>query len=382
MGWIPFALYPFVIGLGFLIPLDLSFSCWFFFWFWKAQLVLGNIMVLRALPGFPYLNSQATGGYIGVALIALFVSRNHLYLVLKQVFSSKKAGDSSDEPMSYKTTFIAMAIGMVFLLAFCYKAGMSITIILIFFVFYFLISLGITRMRAELGAPVHDIHRAGPEQIMVTAVGTRALGGQNLTVLSFFWFLTRTHYSHVMPHQLEGFKLASTAQINHHKFMLAVTLASVVGILSAFWVLLHIPYKMGALTRISWPTVTAFGREPWNRLQWWLSTPSNADYPSFMFMVFGALFTFLLMFMRMKFFWWPLYPAAYAVTNSWGIHNIWFCLFLAWAAKQVILRYGGLKAHQNAIPFFLGLILGEFTVGSLWTIIGILLGISTYGFYT
>ena len=30
MGNLPFALYPFVIGLGFLIPLDLSFSCWLF----------------------------------------------------------------------------------------------------------------------------------------------------------------------------------------------------------------------------------------------------------------------------------------------------------------------------------------------------------------
>ena len=36
-----------------------------------------------------------------------------------------------------------------------------------FFLLYFLISLGITRMRAELGAPVHDIHYTGPEQIMV-----------------------------------------------------------------------------------------------------------------------------------------------------------------------------------------------------------------------
>ena len=84
----------------------------------------------------------------------------------------------------------------------------------------------------------------------------------------------------------------------------------------------------------------------------------------------------------MKFFWCPLYPAAYAVTNSWGIHNIWFCLFLAWVAKQLILQYGGFSAHRKAVPFFLGLILGEFTVGSLWTIIGIMFDIPTYGFYT
>ena len=164
--------------------------------------------------------------------------------------------------------------------------------------------------------------------------------------------------------------------------MLAMTLATGVGIISAFWVLLHISYRLGASARISWPTVTAFGREPWSRLEWWLSNPSNTDYPSLIFMILGLLFTFFLMFMRMKFFWWPLYPAAYAVTNSWGIHNIWFCLFLAWMVKQIILRYGGLKAHRKALPFFFGIILGEFTVGSLWTIVGIIFHISTYAFYT
>ena len=55
MGNLPFALYPFVIGLGFLIPLDLSFSCWFFFWFWKLQLIVGQMVGLSHLPGFPYL---------------------------------------------------------------------------------------------------------------------------------------------------------------------------------------------------------------------------------------------------------------------------------------------------------------------------------------
>lgn len=382
MGNIPFALYPFVIGLGFLIPIDLSLSCWFFFWFWKGQIVLGSIMGLHSLPGFPYLNSQAIGGYLGVAIISLFISRKHLYSVYRNLFSRRKTRDDLHEPMSYRAALILMLFGAIFIFAFCYKAGMSISVVLIFFALYFLISLGITRMRAELGAPVHDIHNIGPEQIMVNTVGTRALGTQNLASLSFFWFLTRTYYSHVMPHQLEGFKMANSNKMDNKKVMLAMTLASIVGIISAFWVLLHIPHKLGAAARISWPTVTAFGREPWNRLEGWLSNPSSTDYPSVFFMFFGFIFTFFLMFMRMKLFWWPLYPAAYAVTNSWGIHNIWFCLFVAWAAKLIILRYGGLKTHRKAIPFFFGLILGEFTIGSLWTIIGIIFHISTYAFYT
>jgi hypothetical protein len=83
----------------------------------------------------------------------------------------------------------------------------------------------------------------------------------------------------------------------------------------------------------------------------------------------------------MKFFWWPFHPAGFAITTSWGMNIIWSCLFVSWLIKWVIMKYGGLKMHQRAIPFFLGLILGEFTVGSLWTLIGITFGIQTYGFW-
>ena len=382
MGNLPFALYPFVIGLGFLIPLDLSFSCWFFFWFWKLQLIVGQMVGLSHLPGFPYLHSQAIGGYVGVTLVALYVSRFHLLLVIKQVLAQSNISNSRSQIMSYRKVVILLTVSSIILLALCQKAGMSITVATIFFLLYYLISMGITRMRAELGAPVHDIHYTGPEQMMVWAVGTRRLGTTNLTVLSLFWFLTRTHYSHVMPHQLEGFKISTQVNISQWKTFIAIIVACVVGIFSAFWVLLHIPYQLGALAQIPWPTVNAFGLEPWRRLENWLINPMVTSIPETIFIGVGMLVTFGLMFMRMKFFWFPLYPAAYAVTNSWAIHNIWFCLFIAWVIKIIILQYGGLKAHQKATPFFLGLILGEFTIGSLWTIIGILLGIPTYGFYT
>ena len=382
MGNLPFALYPFVIGLGFLIPLDLSFSCWFFFWFWKLQLIVGQMVGLSHLPGFPYLHSQAIGGYVGVTLVALYVSRFHLLLVIKQVLDQSSIANSRSQIMSYRKVVILLTVSSIILLALCQKAGMSITVATIFFLLYYLISMGITRMRAELGAPVHDIHYTGPEQMMVWAVGTRRLGTTNLTVLSLFWFLTRTHYSHVMPHQLEGFKISTQVNISQWKTFIAIIVACVMGIFSAFWVLLHIPYQLGALAQIPWPTVNAFGLEPWRRLENWLINPMVTSIPETIFIGVGMLVTFGLMFMRMKFFWFPLYPAAYAVTNSWAIHNIWFCLFIAWVIKIIILQYGGVKAHQKATPFFLGLILGEFTIGSLWTIIGILLGIPTYGFYT
>ena len=61
IGWTPFSIYPFVIGLGFFMPLDLSFSCWFFYLFRKMQRVAGAIIGVRGLPGFPYDRQQSLG---------------------------------------------------------------------------------------------------------------------------------------------------------------------------------------------------------------------------------------------------------------------------------------------------------------------------------
>lgn len=100
-----------------------------------------------------------------------------------------------------------------------------------------------------------------------------------------------------------------------------------------------------------------------------------------MFMGVGLTFSMILMVMRTRFFWWTLHPLGYAVANSWGMAHIWFPLLISSTAKWIILKYGGIKTYQRAVMIFLGLILGEFVVGSLWNIIGILLNIPTYQFW-
>ena len=60
---------------------------------------------------------------------------------------------------------------------------------------------------------------------------------------------------------------------------------------------------------------------------------------------------------------------------------MWFSLLLAWLSKLSIMRGGGLRAYRAALPFFLGLMLGEFVVGSATNIAGLLLGFELYRFW-
>ncbi|MFC1712893.1 DUF6784 domain-containing protein [Candidatus Poribacteria bacterium] len=46
------------------------------------------------------------------------------------------------------------------------------------------------------------------------------------------------------------------------------------------------------------------------------------------------------------------------------------------------MKFFGLRANRRAVPFFLGLILGDYIVSSSWTLIGTIFHIPTYVLWT
>ena len=200
-------------------------------------------------------------------------------------------------------------------------------------------------------------------------------------MFSMFWFINRAYRSHQMPHQLEGFKIAERFKMDTRRLILAIMLATLLGSLAGFWSLIDRGYRLGMEARAFWPSLSAFGLEPYRRLSQWLGAPTDPLVAETSFMGLGFVLTLLLMMFRMKFVWWPFHPAGFAISTSWGMNVTWSCLFMSWVIKWVVLKHGGIGLHRKLQPFFLGLILGEFICGSLWTIIGIIAGIPTYGFW-
>jgi hypothetical protein len=250
-----------------------------------------------------------------------------------------------------------------------------------FFVLYFMISIAVDRMRAEVGSPAHDLHHAGPDQILTEVYGPSVFSKTTLAAFSLFWGFNRAYRTHPMPHQLEGFRLAQLSGMPLRPWMWVMLLASFWGTLCAFWALLHVYYDMGAGTAKMIGPSTYFGWEPYRRLAEWTGAPRPRDPLETWFLGGGFAFSVFLTAMRMAFLQWPFHPVGLAVSSSWAMGYMWFPLFIAWVAKTATLRASGLKGYRTALPFFLGLVLGEFVIGGFWNLMGLIFELEIYRFW-
>ncbi len=376
IGSMPIRFYPFLIGLSFLIPLDMTFSTWFFYLFRKWERVFGRIVGWESIPRYPFFGEQATGALLGICLLAVYTSRQHLKQVFRTVFAMKGAVDDSEEPIRYRTAVIGFIAGVAFLIFFCRSFGMSLVIILAFFALYFAIATALTRMRAELGPPLHAIVLVNPQTVLIEALGTRSLGTANLTMFALFYWFNRFNRSHPSPHQLEAFKLAERTQTDPKRLVPALLLAMGVGVIATFVIYPYTLYKYGASTA---GELLGAGWQAYNNLGGWLQYSRPVDPISSAVTLGSLLFTTALMWMRMRFVWWPLHPAGYVLGVSSGTIDVyWFALFLCWAIKYAVLRFGGVKSYRKVLPFFMGLVLGDFVIGTYWGLLSIIVGTPLY----
>jgi len=334
----------------------------------------------RQMSGF-YLSDQSAGAWLGISIFALWAGRRYLAGVLRKILMGEKSSiNDAREPMRYRTTAIGIVIGISGLVYFCWQGGMSFWVALFFFALYFLIVFAATRMRAELGPPTHDLYYAGADRLLVAGLGTRRLGPGNLTMFSLLYWITRDYRGHAMPHQLEGFKIAEGADIRSNRLVLAMLVAVIIGAIASFWEMLHLFYKYGGSSRIHGYSL-GLASESYRRLQNWLEHPTGTDAAISQQLGFGFGLTVLMMAMRRRFFWWPFHPVGYAVAGSWTMSWMWFSVLLSWIIKYVLLKQGGLRVYRQGAPLFLGLILGQYTVGSFWSLLGAILDRPVYGFF-
>ena len=128
--------FPFAIGVGFLIPLDLGFSCWFFHLFWHFQRIVGEMFGWRGAIGFPREMAQIRGVWIALFLWTLWMGRAHVKVVLQTIFGrdeecntrpsgfclfkdkipSPLRSNDEGEALRYRTAGIGVFVGFILIM--------------------------------------------------------------------------------------------------------------------------------------------------------------------------------------------------------------------------------------------------------------------------
>lgn len=130
MRWWPqfrFFLYFSVIGITYFLAMEVSFSCWFFFLFFKLQYIIINAF---AIPISPWIcaRGQTMAAYVVMVLAFLINSRAHIKDILKRTFSQSTATaaiDDSDEVLPYRWAVLGAIFSFLLLAGLCAYAGMS-----------------------------------------------------------------------------------------------------------------------------------------------------------------------------------------------------------------------------------------------------------------
>jgi len=368
---------PYLLGLCFLMPLDLAFSLWVFNLFWKAQ---GMVAVQYGWTTSvhyeaPYINEQSMGGLLGLALIVLWMDRRYLLGRLREAFGRGLGGEGANIS---RWALCGGLVGLVFIGYFCHRAGASWWMGLTFFAFFFAVSIAVARMRVQAGPPSHEMFLAEPLALLSRLLGTRRLGARDLSLHSLFYWFVRTQRANPLPVQLEGLRLAERAGVSLTRMAGVMMLTTLVAVPVFFFSFLFFVYRAGLGTAKIHPWVIYPAWESYNRLGTWLSLPTGPNREASIAIGAGLATMLLLSWLKFSLPSFPLHPVAYPVASGYAIDGALGGIFLTWLVKALLLRYGGLRLYQEALPFFLGLIAGEALLGVLLITIGFAVGTRLY----
>ncbi|MBQ9358270.1 MAG: hypothetical protein IJT95_01855, partial [Abditibacteriota bacterium] len=379
MGSLPFRIYPMAVGIMFMVPADLAFSYWFFYLFMKAQYVFGAACGVNTIQGYPFIPEQCFGFVLGIFVFALYSGRREFAAIFRDALAGRE-DRSRGEPMQYRHAVWGMLTGLVLMTLYSRAVGMSALCAAALMVGYFIISIALTRTRAELGAPCHEINHSSISYIMLQNIGSSVLGAKNVIGLHHFYFFNRCYRTNMMPVQMESLKLAEETGADKAKTARLLMVFSVFSVICGFIIALSNYYRLGAAANMSFITIL-LGNETCGITANALKNGSITDWNGIGAIFSGFAGCLILSIARIRIPGFPLNPVAYAMLSSVQTAALWSSAFIAWLLKLVILKYGGLRSFSRLLPCFLGLILGDVLAGTFWSIVSIVLGFPVYSIF-
>jgi hypothetical protein len=383
IGTFTSAFYPFAIGISYLLSLDVSFSCWFFYLATKAENILTGALGLSdgmahgAYATPPYLYEQGVGAFLALGLFLIYRVRKSVFPYLRK--STDASGEDNGQGlMSQRAAMTIVVVGFAILAAFITIIGVPPILSIAFLLIYLLFVIVLTRIVAEAGAgwawapgvPVHGV--------ILDATGINGVTPNALTAFGMLSWFDGELRDICMPHQLEAMKMRDEMKSSRSQMLWGLLVAAVLSCFAGFGTYMQIYYHFGAVSAHVRPALAGIGMNELRTVDQWLRSPRSVDRGALQAMFAGAAVVTVLSGLRRKLIWWPFHPIGYVLAGTPSMEYMWMPFLIGWGIKTITLRYGGVKMYRQFLPFFLGLILGDYVVPTLWGLWGMITGAQVY----
>jgi hypothetical protein len=368
------------IGFFYLVSLEITFSIWFFYLFCKVEEGIFNVLGIASTEKLSFyafsqtadLTHQSMGACLAFVLFGLWVGRRHLLDVVRTAWDPASGVDDSQELLPYRVAVLGFAISFVFVGGWLWQSGFPLRTIPIFLVTCLILYIMVTRVVAAAGvatarAPLIAAY------FLISGFGTAFVGVKGLVAMSWTYIWQAEMRLFPLVVLANGLKLAETVTGPKRRLFWAMMLALVCSLAGSTWIILTISYEHGGINLHRF-FMTHQAIRVFNDITYPLQNPAGPDVRGWVFTGIGGSLEAVLMWAQHRLYWWPLHPIGFVIGVGWLTGQIWFSVMVAWLLKLVILRYGGIRLYNGLKPFFLGMILGEFTTSGIWLLVDMATG--------
>ena len=374
-----------VIGLSYLLSLDVGFGVWFFAFLALLQTGLERMLGWSIGPVQPFSDPAspsvahlAQGALLFLVFAGFWHGRRHLRDVWRKAFGHAPDVDDSSELLSYRTAVLGSLLGSLLALVWLLVAGLNLPTALVFLVMSMVIFIGLTRIIAQTGLASYRASVASPV-FTVNALGSSMVGATGLTVLGLNFAWAADVRTFVMASAATGVKLAQEARLEGRRLFWAIMGAILVALAGSAWAIVELSYLYGGINLVGWqfsglPAFTG------NWITQNLNNPQPTQPWHMGFLVLGAGLMGIMSYVKNRFVGFPIHPIGMTLGMTAPMYHLWFSVFVAWVLKATILKYGGPRVYSQLRPFFLGMILGGFGSAGFWLIVDYFTGMTGNSF--